>query len=815
MRGGVDLTGRRSAFWLAELCVIAALYFIETRIGLALSFKSLDASPVWSAADLAFVALFLRGLRVWPAVTLGTFVSCLFMFVPHGLPAGRLIAVAAAVALGNTLEVIAGVAAFRRLSSSPHPLGKVQDVAAFVVFTAFLSTAFGAAAGSCAVSAAGLTPWSEFWEVWFTWWTGNAMRVLIVVPFVLVWLTGGFRLSQPKRLVEAVLVLLALGILSVYVFRADPNISANIGNHLPYLTFPVIVWAAWRFGARGAASAVLLASLVAGWYAIRGAGPYTLQSPRAALLSLELYQAVLCVTAFAFAAVLTERRRAEEASAHLAAAVRQASEGMIISSPEGVIQYVNPAFEQISGFPSGACVGKTLDAVRNTGGPPLLSEEVLRSVRSGSPWKGRDVSRTKSGMPYHAELSVSCVRGPDAAPSNLVAMIRDVTHETDLENRLLHTQKMEAIGTLAGGIAHDFNNILAIILGFAEQAVHQVPADGLAALCLRRILKAGHRGSELVKQILTFSHHAEQDREVLALVPLVAEAVKLFRGSLAPGITIQERYDLECSPILADPARVHQIVMNLCSNACHAMRDGGGVLSVSVSEVALPEEGPDTPARAHDGTYVRLRVQDTGEGMDESVQRRIFDPFFTTKRHGEGTGLGLAIVHGIVKAGGGIIRTTSAPGQGSIFDVLLPVCDATMLAAAEPDSPVANPVSGSEHILFVDDEEALAEVVRYGLESFGYRVTTFTGAQQAIDAFRGAPGRFDLVLTDLMMPNVNGIQLAQTVSRLNTGIPILACTGNFESLDREQLRAAGILDVIKKPFSNQELASAIRRSLDA
>ncbi|RPJ70904.1 MAG: response regulator, partial [Desulfobacteraceae bacterium] len=380
-----------------------------------------------------------------------------------------------------------------------------------------------------------------------------------------------------------------------------------------------------------------------------------------------------------------------------------------------------------------------------------------------------------------------------------------------LETRLRHAQKMEAIGTLAGGIAHDFNNILAAIIGYTELSKIESVGSPVIASNLNDILKAALRARDLVRQILMFSRQAQSEFGPVQVHRVVQESLALLKATLPT--TIRIRQDLSTqAKILRDATQVHQVVMNLGTNAFHAMRAQGGLLDVSLSEVLIAEKRPVELDHLPPGRYLKLTVSDTGHGIEPAIMHRLFDPYFTTKPKGEGTGLGLAVVHGIVKHHGGGIHVLSQPGVGTSFDVYLPMM--TEEAAALPPLEEEPAAGGKERILFVDDEPAIAELGRRLLESLGYRVTSCKGALEALEHFSADPQAFDLLITDMTMPQMTGDRLAVTLMNIRPGLPVIVCTGFSELIGPERARDMGIRALIMKPFLKGEMAKAIRTALD-
>jgi signal transduction histidine kinase len=382
-----------------------------------------------------------------------------------------------------------------------------------------------------------------------------------------------------------------------------------------------------------------------------------------------------------------------------------------------------------------------------------------------------------------------------------------------IATRLRQAQKMESIGTLAGGIAHDFNNILSAIMGYSEMTLYKLSDDSKARSNLEQVLLASNRARDLVNQILAFSRQSEQTRKPVQIGPLVKETLKLMRASLPTTINIMEQINEKGALIEADPTQIHQVLMNLCTNASDAMREkGGGALKVDLDRLNLYEKEaallyPDLNA----GIYEMVSVSDTGDGMDSATIERIFDPYFTTKKAGKGTGMGLAVAHGIVKSHGGVINVHSEQGKGTTFQVLLPSIDGVAKSEGEELKPLPR---GEERILFVDDEATLVDLGQQMLEHLGYKVKGKTSSIEALDTFRAHPDDFDLILTDKTMPNLTGFDLAKECKEIRSDIPIILCTGFSESTLLLRAGSLGISEIIMKPLLMRDLAGAIRKVLD-
>ncbi len=397
----------------------------------------------------------------------------------------------------------------------------------------------------------------------------------------------------------------------------------------------------------------------------------------------------------------------------------------------------------------------------------------------------------------------------DGNVSEILCVGIDVTEKWQLEKRLAQAQKMEAIGTLAGGIAHDFNNILSAIIGYTELSLVEIPKDSALKNNLQQVLKAGGRAKALVRQILTFSRQRESEFMPVQVNLIVNETLKLLRASLPATIRMRHYIKTDLS-VLTDPTHIHQVLMNLCTNASYAMRKTGGILEVSLNHVELDEDFTRQHPDVTPGKFLNLTVKDTGCGMPPDVIERIFDPFYTTKKMGEGTGMGLSVVHGIVRSQGGSIIVESNPGQGSKFSVFLPAVESEVSSHTDQAQLM---ITGNARILFVDDEDFQADIGKRMLQRLGYRVTAKTSSTEALALFRQSPDEFDLVITDMTMPDMTGDVLARKLIAIRPDIPIIVCTGYSERINADVIREIGIRELALKPVVMKDIAQMIERAL--
>ena len=512
---------------------------------------------------------------------------------------------------------------------------------------------------------------------------------------------------------------------------------------------------------------------------------------------------------------LSERKRAEEALGRSEQKYRSMFEnsisGIFQTTPEGQFVNANPALAAILGYESPAELMSLTDVTHQIHFDPQRRMEMVKLVEERNEVREFEVRvRRKDGAIAWVTANVRAVRDSSGRLVLLEGSIQDITDRKMLESRLLQAEKMEAIGTLAGGIAHDFNNILAAIMGFTELTKNKV-RDGEPQRYLEQVLTACQRAKNLVTQILTFSRKAENEMRPLDMGAIVREALRLLRATLPATIEIRSVIGDNVSRVLADSTQMHQVLLNLGTNAAHAMRERGGVLDVGLENIEttplLTLSHPDL----HLGQYVKLTVKDTGVGMPAHIVDRIFDPFFTTKGIGEGTGLGLSVVYGIVKERGGTIAVESEPGEGSMFCIYLPAVSGGVESRVEE---LGSAPGGAERILFVDDEILLVEMGREVLRELGYKVVATTSSARALKLFRAQPLRFNLLITDMAMPEMTGLDLTAEVLSIRPDLPVILCTGYSDPETEQRAKALGIRDLMMKPISLLDMSQSVRKVLD-
>jgi len=514
--------------------------------------------------------------------------------------------------------------------------------------------------------------------------------------------------------------------------------------------------------------------------------------------------------------------------------VETASEGIWVLDADGRTRFANPALAEFLGWPAPALAGRAWTEFMDPASRARLAGLDLAHRPQGPADRLELGLVHRDGSTLWASVSTSPILDAQGRPGGVLAMVTDIgerhraeARRAQLEDQLRQAQKMEAVGTLAGGIAHDFNNILAAVLGNAALLGQDLAADHPAQERLAQITLAAQRARTLVQQIVDFSRRQPQQRLPQPLRPLVEETLRLLRATLPARVALQPELAAAPLQVEADGTQLQQVLMNLCTNAWHALPDGAGRIVVGLDETALDDAAAE-PLGLPPGRWARLWVRDDGCGMDEATRQRVFEPFFTTKPVGSGTGLGLAVVHGIVRVHGGAIRVDSAPGRGSTFEVLLPLCAAPdglpaadapagpAVAASAPAAPATPPAGGGgAHVLYVDDDPVMGVMVEALLQRQGYRVSWQQDPQQALSQLLAADAAVDLVVTDHNMPGMTGLELAHRLAERRPTLPVLVSTGHVTDALRDGARRVGVRHVLQKEYTLEQLAPLVRQTLAA
>jgi len=497
--------------------------------------------------------------------------------------------------------------------------------------------------------------------------------------------------------------------------------------------------------------------------------------------------------------------------------LKSIGDAVIATDEKGFVKFMNPVAEELTGWKQDEAIGHDLKEIfciiNETTRKPVQNptEKVLQTGKIEG-LANHTLLIKKDGREIFIDDNAAPIQDDQGNIRGVVLVFRDISEQRRIESQLRQAQKMEAIGILAGGIAHDFNNILYPMVGYAEMSMDDLPEESPVRNFLKEILKGTDRAKELIQQILTFSRKKEFKLTPVRIQPVIKETLKFIRASLPSNIEIQTAINEKCGVIMADTTQIHQIIMNLCTNAYHAMREKGGVMKISLDEVDIYPENSSDYIGIRRGNYIRIRVSDTGTGMDEKVKANIFSPYFTTKSVGEGSGLGLSVVYGIVKEYKGEIRFYSELDKGTTFEIFLPrlnSCESNLTA----DDSLTVP-KGIEHILLVDDEETITDMMHQMLRKLGYNVTACYTSFNAFNIFCEKPENFDLVITDMTMPKMTGLELAKAIKQIRADIPVILCTGYSELITEEKMKESGISHLLMKPVSRNKMAETIRLVLE-
>lgn len=515
------------------------------------------------------------------------------------------------------------------------------------------------------------------------------------------------------------------------------------------------------------------------------------------------------------------RRALEAANSRLALYLARAPLACIVWGLDQIIREWNPASERMFGYTAAEAVGRNVYELTSTPEGLAVIDEVRQLRAAGREFKDRIVveNRRKDGSRLHCEWHFTVVNSPSGEVDSVIAFGIDVTSRIRgeqerriLEANLRQAQKMQSLGTLAGGIAHDFNNILLAISGNARLAMQELPEDHAAQVSLAEISKAGTRASSIVNQILLFSRREEETQQCpLNLQAIFEDSLNLLHATLPERIAIRTQLDLATPMVLGDASQIHQMLLNLATNAAYAMGDAGGTLIIELARAEVDAELALQSPDLRPGTHACIVMKDNGVGMSPQVAERIFEPFFTTKPRGQGTGLGLSVVHGIVRAHNGAIVLHTAPNAGSTFRIYLPAIP-TIVPDKSPPSDADERGEG-QRILYVDDEEPLVYLLTRILERLGYKVSGFIDAHSALEAFRADPAAFDALVTDLSMPGLSGQELASEVLKIRPALPVVMTSGYVRPADRELALQTGVRELVLKPDTAQALGEVLHRLL--
>ena len=800
----------RDAFRVA---LLAAAYWAAAWLGLRYVTIGHSVSLVWPPAGLAFAALVLFGPRIWPGVTLGAFLANAMTPIP--------LAAAVGIALGNTGEALVAALILRRMAGSRPQLEEPRHVRALIFVAAPLGALVATLVGVTSLHLTGALGSNIEFRVLATWLAGDMLGLLIVAPVCLSWATRPLA-RDTRRVLEV--VALVVGTAAAADLGLLQSISLPVLGQLEYtyLLFPFVVWAAVRFGPRGATLVTLSVAAVAVWHTVRGGGPFLVQSYGGTLFAVAFYLLVLAVMGLLVAsAVWNERNRATHAlqrsEERLRLALDAARMGIWYWSVENNVLVWDDNLRALYGLAPGQPVGGYEEFLGRVfpDDRQFVSESVARAVKEGGSLDYEFRIVLPDGRIRWIADQGRVERDAEGRPRFLTGVCTDVTDRRGAEERLRQSHRMESVGRLAGGVAHETNNQMSVVIGAADFVLRRSDVPDAVRMDVEHIRKAAERTSSITAQLLAFSRRQVLQPVVLDLNSLVARWESLLRRVMGEDCAVVVRAREGVAPVRADPGQLEQALLNLALNARDAM-PRGGTLIVEVFSAELSDEyiarRPGVSVRP--GRYAVLAVSDTGHGMDAKTLSHAFEPFFTTKGVGHGTGLGLSTVYGIVKQSDGYVWAYSEPGQGTTFKLYLPAVDRAAPTPGPPSPPAA--VTGrGELILVVEDDEGVRWMTRRILVDAGYRVLEAADGNSALELLSRDGVAVQLVVTDVVMPGLSGRALADELTRRRPGIPVLFTSGYTDG----EIARRGLLEpgtaFVQKPFGPDTIVRSVRERLEA
>jgi PAS domain S-box-containing protein len=792
--------------WLARALALAAAYFVVAKIGLRYATIGPSISPVWPPTGLAVAALVLLGPRYWPAILLGAFLANATTSIP--------VLAAAGIACGNTAEAILAAYLLRSRAGQHLALDDLRGVRTLVGVAAPVGALTSATVGVTTLWLAHVIPGAGVLSALSLWWAGDYLGALVVAPVFFTWAgPAGVRIGWRAAVELSLLVGGAmLATMAIFGGLLPPSLLPQASY--PYLLFPFVIGAALRFGPRGASLLTMTVATLAVGYTVRGGGPFVMQTVPSTDTALMLYIGILAITGLSLSPATVRHERAEralkEANEHLAAVIRSSPLAIYTLDPTSTVLTWNRAAEALYGWRAEEVIGRPLPTI----GQDLEDHGRLRDrVLRGEALRGVEVTRRrKDGTSVNVSLSVAPLHDAAGRVTGILSIAADVTELRQLEGQYRQAQKMEAVGRLAGGIAHDFNNLLTAIIGTTSLVLEDLGLESRARLDIQEIEKAAKRAAGLTRQLLIFSRQQVLEPRALDLNALVANLEKMLHRLIGEDIELRTKPAAALGAVRADPGQLEQAIVNLVVNARDAMPQGGR-LTIETAEVELDRSYVAGHVPTQPGPYVLLAISDTGVGMDGATKARLFEPFFTTKEPGRGTGLGLATVYGIVKQSGGYVWAYSELGHGTTFKIYLPRVAETP-EAPESTTGTPTPARGSETVLVVEDQEEVRKLTKRVLQARGYTVLTARNGAEALEIVGQHPTRIHLMVTDVVMPGMNGRELAQLACAKRSDLKVLYVSGyTGEAVLQHRLLEPGVA-FLQKPFTPDVLARKTREVLD-
>jgi PAS domain S-box-containing protein len=797
----------RYRLYAIQIVILAAVYFGAAKMGLSLASVKGIVTLVWPPTGIALAALLLGGYRLWPGIALGAFLV--------NLSAGASLA-AVGISAGNTLEAVVGAYLLHRYIGFHNSMKRLRDVLGLVGLAAVVSPMVSATIGAASLGLGGIIPWTVYSSTWWVWWLGDALGALLVAPVLLTWGTDFHIAWRPARLLEAATLLLALVMVGQIVFSGWLASYIVTTAPLSFTLFPLLVWAALRFGQRGAVLTTLIGTGVVLWGTAHGFGPFVLETLHLSLVFLSGFIGTAAVTAMLLAAAISERQQVEAAlrqsEARFAKLFHANPAAIVLSVPAtGRFLDVNDSYLRLVGYNREEVVGR-ISLELGIWANPVERARIVEALRTHGAVRDMEITvRRKSGELRYGLTSAELIDLDGELC--LLGMLHDITERKHLEEQLRQAQKMEAIGRLAGGVAHDFNNILTVIQGYTGLLLQELKAQDPLSNDIRQIQKSAERAAALTRQLLAFSRKQVLQPIVLDFNAVVTNMDQMLRRLIGEDINLMVCLEPGLGRVKADPGLIEQVLMNLAINAREAMPNGGR-FTIETANVELDEEYTRLHLGVKPGPYIRLTLTDTGHGMDIETRSHIFEPFFTTKE--QGTGLGLATVHGIIAQSGGHIWVYSEPGQGASFKVYLPRVEEEIGQWVRSNLLSVGPSKrGSETILLVEDEASVRELAHRALLNEGYTVLEAAHGEEAIRVAQQHQGAINLLVTDVVMPGgMSGGQLVERLSPLRPEMKVLYMSGyTDDAVVRYGILGASIA-FLQKPFTPKRLASKVREVLD-
>lgn len=807
----VRLALPRPLLYVVTLVVLATVYYATARLGLHYASIGQSISLIWPPTGIAFAALTLLGYRYWPGITVGAFLANAATPVPLLATLG--------ISLGNTLEALVAAYLLRRFAGRRPQLDDVRHMRALVLVAAPLGALCGAVVGPASLWLTGALPTPAVPMALAVWWTGDILGALVVAPVFFT--VAGRRPAQASSRVMEVAIL-CLGTIAAAEMGLGRVLATPVLRQVDYhyLLFPFVIWAALRFGARGASLMTLTVSAVTVAHTVHGGGPFVSGTLVRTLFAVAGYLGVVAVTGLVLAAAVRwERNQATEALAHSEERLRRALDaarmGIWFWSVEHNTLTWDDNLGQLYGLKPDEKVS-TFEEFLTRVHPDdrgFIAESVQRVLRSGGELDYEFRIILPDGRVRWIADQGEVRRDELGRPVYMTGVCTDVTERRAAEEQLRQAHRMESVGRLAGGVAHEANNQMSVVLGAADFILARRDVPEAVQVDVESIKKAAERTAAVTGQLLAFSRRQILKPEMIDLGKAVKAWEPVLRRLMGEDCGVILRLSPELGPVRADAGQLEQVLLNLGLNSRDAM-PRGGTITIETSRVDLTE----TYARLKPGMSVRpgeyavLSVSDTGHGMDKETLSHVFEPFFTTKGIGKGTGLGLSTVYGIVKQSEGFIWAYSEPGQGTTFKIYLPLKAAAAAPARKEPERVRS--KAGETILVVEDEPSVRYMMKRALETAGYAVLEAGTAADALDGVRAADGKISLVLTDVVMPGQTGRELASRVGELIPGIPVLFTSGYTDGeIERRGLLGPGVA-FIEKPFTPDALVRAVRDQLE-